>query len=521
MADIKWSAYPSGGTLLSTDILVGLRGGANYQFNAISPGQVQSSAFNEGADSGSANAYAVTLTPAPTIGNGLTVLVLIANPNTTASTITVNGTTKNIVLSNNAALVGGELVAGQMAEFTYSSTYGAFILLNPANSFIGAAAALTRTNDTNVTITLGGTPAAALLQAVSLTMGWTGQLGLTRGGTNNSLTASAGGIVWSDASKLNILSGTTTANQILLSGNAATPAWSTTTYPATNAINTIMYASSANVLGVITPTNNGVLVYSAGGVPSSSTTLPSGLSATNMILTTPQIAQINDANGNAILTLTPAASAVNNVQVLNSATGNNVAVAAIGTDTDIAIENLAKGAGSIISGTTASNSAITYKTGTAYQHVSLFNFANTAATRTYTWPDASGTIGLNTDSTWTPTLKFGGGTTGITYTTQVGQYTQIGNTVTFSMFIVLSSKGSSSGNATITLPVAIRAGSNSYTFDIYPENITYSGQMKTSANSGASAMSFVSVASGGTGTVLTDTAFSNTSDFIITGSYLI
>ena len=36
--------------------------------------------------------------------------------------------------------------------------------------------ALTKTDDTNVTLTLGGTPSSALLQAVSLTLGWTGTL---------------------------------------------------------------------------------------------------------------------------------------------------------------------------------------------------------------------------------------------------------------------------------------------------------------------------------------------------------
>jgi len=36
--------------------------------------------------------------------------------------------------------------------------------------------ALTKTDDTNVTLTLGGTPSTALLQAVSLTLGWTGTL---------------------------------------------------------------------------------------------------------------------------------------------------------------------------------------------------------------------------------------------------------------------------------------------------------------------------------------------------------
>jgi hypothetical protein len=41
-------------------------------------------------------------------------------------------------------------------------------------------AALTKTDDTNVTLTLGGTPATALLQATSITVGWTGTLADTR-----------------------------------------------------------------------------------------------------------------------------------------------------------------------------------------------------------------------------------------------------------------------------------------------------------------------------------------------------
>lgn len=44
------------------------------------------------------------------------------------------------------------------------------------------ASDLTRTNDTNVSVTLSGTPTGALLQAVQLQMGWIGQLGLSRGG---------------------------------------------------------------------------------------------------------------------------------------------------------------------------------------------------------------------------------------------------------------------------------------------------------------------------------------------------
>jgi len=46
--------------------------------------------------------------------------------------------------------------------------------------------ALTKTDDTNVTLTLGGDPANALLAAVSLTLAWAGQLAVSRGGTGQS-----------------------------------------------------------------------------------------------------------------------------------------------------------------------------------------------------------------------------------------------------------------------------------------------------------------------------------------------
>jgi hypothetical protein len=50
----------------------------------------------------------------------------------------------------------------------------------------GYGAALTKTDDTNVTLTLGGSPSTALIQATSLTLGWSGQLSVGRGGTGAS-----------------------------------------------------------------------------------------------------------------------------------------------------------------------------------------------------------------------------------------------------------------------------------------------------------------------------------------------
>jgi hypothetical protein len=60
------------------------------------------------------------------------------------------------------------------------------------------------------------------------------------------------------------------------------------------------------------------------------------------------------------------------------------------------------------------------------------------------------------EGNWTPVLTFGGGSTGITYGTQTGKYTRIGNRVLFELTIILTSKGSSSGGASISgLPFTV------------------------------------------------------------------
>jgi hypothetical protein len=53
------------------------------------------------------------------------------------------------------------------------------------------------------------------------------------------------------------------------------------------------------------------------------------------------------------------------------------------------------------------------------------------------------------EGTWTPAITFGGGSTGITYSSQLGFYTKIGNTVTVQFRVNLSSKGSSTGSAAL------------------------------------------------------------------------
>jgi hypothetical protein len=108
------------------------------------------------------------------------------------------------------------------------------------------------------------------------------KIDLAHGGTNGSLTASIGGIVWSDASQLQILSGTASANKMLLSGSNITPTWSAYTMPSTTAVNQLLYSSATDVVSGLSTATNGILVTDGSGVPSISTTptLPSGTTAT-------------------------------------------------------------------------------------------------------------------------------------------------------------------------------------------------------------------------------------------------
>ncbi len=179
-----------------------------------------------------------------------------------------------------------------------TSTVANQILYSTATSTIAGLA----TGNNGVLITsAGGVPSIsstlpAAVQGNITALGtiatgvWNGTpISLTDGGTNAALTASNGGLVYSTASAFAVLAGTATAGQIPLSGTSGAPTWSTTTYPATNAINTLLYASSANVMAALATVTTGVLTTVA-GVPTWNTTgLPIALGGTAVtsVTTTP------------------------------------------------------------------------------------------------------------------------------------------------------------------------------------------------------------------------------------------
>jgi hypothetical protein len=98
---------------------------------AASQAQVQSNGLCYAADTGAANAYAATYSPAVTVlSDGMVLEFKATNANTGAATFSPNGlTAKPIVGGAHAALQGGEIVAGGMVELMWHATLNSWVLL--------------------------------------------------------------------------------------------------------------------------------------------------------------------------------------------------------------------------------------------------------------------------------------------------------------------------------------------------------------------------------------------------------
>lgn len=123
-------------------------------------------------------------------------------------------------------------------------------------------------------------------------------------------------------------------------------------------------------------------------------------------------------------------------------------------------------------------------------------------------------------TSFTPTLTFGGGSTGITYAFQQGAYLRIGRLVVFQLQIILTSKGSSSGNAAIGgLPfAAAQAAPCSIYLDSAPTN---SIDAPLAMISGSSILLIAFTTSSGQGVSMSEASFTNDTDVRVAGSYFI
>lgn len=252
----------------------------------------------------------------------------------TIATGTWQGTTVGVQYGGTGANLSATGGTSQIVK--QSTAGGAFTVGTLTNAEIaGAGAALTKTDDTNVTLTLGGSAATALVNAASLTLGWSGQLSVGRGGTGTSSLTANSILIGNGTSAI---SGTTLTNgQLLIGSNSAAPVAATltggngisitngagtitidvdlktngglvietgqlaidlgassitgtlavgdggtglTTFGGTN---TLLYTTAADTLSSITTANNGTLITSASGVPSWAT-FSAGSTATTAVL---------------------------------------------------------------------------------------------------------------------------------------------------------------------------------------------------------------------------------------------
>ena len=123
--------------------------------------------------------------------------------------------------------------------------------------------------------------------------------------------------------------------------------------------------------------------------------------------------------------------------------------------------------------------------------------------------------------TFLPNLAFGGASVGITYTTQLGKYWLIGSMVFFDINIVLSNKGSSVGNASITnLPFTSANDGHQMTCPVQ-SNITFPAGCTALVGAVAGNSTSVSIQGYGTGAIViaTNTQFANTSVLVMSGFY--
>lgn len=267
-----------------------------------------------------------SITTLGTIGtgtwNGSTITVPFGGSGVTSATayaLLCGGTTSTGAFQSTVSGSAGQVLqsAGNAAlpaysTFTISSTFAVNNLVYASS--INTLGGLATANSGVLVTSAGGVPSISTTLPNSLAMGTPASLTLTNA---TGLPVAGGGTGRATATAYAVLCGGTTstgahqstasgsAGQVLQSnGNAALPTYSTPTYPSasgsagtilrsdgtnnayttftipnTFAVSTLVYASSANVLAALATANNGVLVTSAGGVPSISSTLPAAVVA--------------------------------------------------------------------------------------------------------------------------------------------------------------------------------------------------------------------------------------------------
>jgi len=123
------------------------------------------------------------------------------------------------------------------------------------------------------------------------------------------------------------------------------------------------------------------------------------------------------------------------------------------------------------------------------------------------------------EGTWTPVIAFGGASVGVTYGTQTGWYTKIGNIVNVTMRIVLTSKGTSTGNAVVTGLTFTSATGIQTTVSIDLVKVSYADTYKGAIESNSTNIALLETTVAGVLTTITDANFAADSEIRISATY--
>jgi hypothetical protein len=121
------------------------------------------------------------------------------------------------------------------------------------------------------------------------------------------------------------------------------------------------------------------------------------------------------------------------------------------------------------------------------------------------------------EGTFSPTITFGGGSTGVAYSDQKGTYVKVGGNVFINVYLRLSSKGSSTGQVAIAgFPFATASGIDFFA-PLAPRGYVNSGGNPVSIYAGSGGItSFLAYScnlTGSTNASLTDTAIATNTEF--------
>jgi hypothetical protein len=125
------------------------------------------------------------------------------------------------------------------------------------------------------------------------------------------------------------------------------------------------------------------------------------------------------------------------------------------------------------------------------------------------------------EGSWTMGISFGGGVTGMTYTSQLGYYVKIGCQCFFTGRINLSAKGSSTGTALITgLPfTSYSAYNNAGAVALRLQAVTFANMHQGFIAINTATISLIEVTTAGAESALDNTNFIDTSVVCVSGHY--